>query len=366
MNALVPNRIRVVLADDSSFVRKVFARVLGKEADIEVVGEASDGAEAFELCRRLTPDVMLLDLQMPVRDGLSTLEALRHLRCPTRVVVVSASTQRGAEVTLNALEKGAFDFIDKAARSTMQLHELGSELLEKVRSAGLRRDGAPVAKASPALDPRAAAPEVLVVGASTGGPLALAALLAGLPSDFNVPVVVVQHIPASYVPPLASRLSRAATRPAEPVRPGQKLEAGKIYLAFGKHESELYRTEGSLAVVWRRADPGTPHVPSVDSLFHSAARVCGPRAWGALLTGMGRDGAEGLLAIRNAGGFTVAQDEATSAVWGMPKVACELGAAYAVLAIHALGPFLGEQHRSVVQPGSEVRPIRKEAPCAQR
>lgn len=334
--------IRVLVVDDSPFVRKAFTRVLADAPDVKVVGEAGDGREALAEVERLSPDVVLLDLGMPVLDGLATLRELKRRSPGTAVVVVSAATQKGASATFEALESGALDFVDKAAVTAMRLHELGGELLQKIRAVRSPAPRpAPVAPAvhSPGLY---APPEVLVVGASTGGPAALRELVHGLTAGFPAPVVVVQHIPASFLAPLAERLGDGAPMPVRIALPGEPLQANCVYLPESGRNAELERRRGALVLVRKNAPPGEPHVPSIEALFRSAAAVCGERAWGVLLTGMGEDGAGGLRAIRQTGGLTVAQDEATSAVFGMPRAAIELGAAAAVLPIGSIARFLGD------------------------
>ena len=333
-------KIRVVLADDSSFARRALARVLSEAGDIQVVGFASNGEEALALCSAQQPDVMLLDLSMPVLSGLGTLARLRALPHPPRVVVVSAGAQAGAEETLDALEQGAFDFVDKSSVPQMQIYDLGAELLGKVRAAaqvGIRIQ--PLRRPSPSGRWGYGPPPVVVMGASTGGPLALRTLLSQLPADFPAPLVVAQHIAATYVPALAHRLAEACALPVQLARWNAPLGHG-IHVLPATANSELRIREGKLELT-KKAPGQSLYVPTIDVLFASAARAC-PGAWGVLLTGMGRDGAEGLLALREGGGLTVAQDARTCAVYGMPRAADELNAASAVLPVHAIASFLCE------------------------
>ncbi|MBL9038992.1 MAG: chemotaxis protein CheB, partial [Archangium sp.] len=183
-------------------------------------------------------------------------------------------------------------------------------------------------------------PEVLVIGASTGGPPALMAVLSGLPENFPAPILVVQHISDAFVEALVHRLDQLSPLPVGFAEPGARLEPGRIVFFRGGANAELVRRDGALTYLRQPAPPNTPHVPSVDALFLSAAQVCGARAWAVLLTGMGRDGAEGMLSIRRAGGFTVAQDQATSVVWGMPRAAFELGGASVLAPLHSITPSL--------------------------
>jgi two-component system chemotaxis response regulator CheB len=293
------------------------------------------------MCRELKPDVLLLDLEMPVLDGHGVLEHLRTEMPEIAAVVVSAAAQRGAHATLAALEEGAFDFVDKASVPCMQMHELAAEVVGKIRAAAASRrkrsNGNAVAPTG-AFGP----PELLVIGASTGGPLALMSLLSRIPAGFPAAVGVVQHMPSSFMPALAERIGQSAALRCRAADAREELEPGTISFFHGGRDMTVVRRDGRLFAVPRNPAPGTPHVPSVNALFHSAAETCGARAWGVLLTGMGNDGADGLLSIHRAGGLTVAQDESTCAVYGMPRAAVELGAAFAVLPLHEITRYLCE------------------------
>jgi two-component system chemotaxis response regulator CheB len=336
------SRTRVMVVDDSAFVRRALARVLGQDPDLELVGEADNGETALAMTGVLSPDVVLLDLGLPERDGLSVLAELRAHHPSVAVIVVAANASAISERGQQALALGALRCVDKSTVSSMELHALGSELLASIREVHARRSQAVPAEAEPQR------PGILVVGASTGGPSALQRLVTGLGRDFPAPVVIVQHMPGSILPQLAQRLS------AELPTPGQRLVAGSIYLAPGGRDACVVRDANGLRIIARPPNPAAPHVPGVDALFHSAAEACGSGAWGVLLTGMGRDGAVGLAAIRSAGGLTVAQDAASSAVWGMPRAAFELRAARHVLALEHIAPFL----RSAVLAEEVSRPER--------
>lgn len=331
--------ISTLLVDDSLFARRALKRMLSKEEGIAIVGEASDGKEALELSRELAPEVIVLDVEMPVLDGLGVLEALSQEADPPAVVVVSGAARADAELTIRALELGAFDFVDKSAVSAMELHMLAGEIAAKVRAAAAFRRRAAARRRSPedlALGP----PEIVVVGASTGGPQALFRILGELPADFPAPVAVVQHIPPNFLPPLLERITEKTRLSVREGLSGETLRPGEVVFAGGKKNLEVVRKGDGLLLVQREAAPGTPHVPSIDALFASAAKACERRAWGVLLTGMGRDGAEGLLEIRRRGGWTIAQDETTSAVYGMPRAAVALGAAAEILPLPAIGKHL--------------------------
>jgi len=331
--------IATLLVDDSPFARRALRRVLSSEPGIEVVGEAGDGAQALELVRKVAPDVVVLDLDMPVLDGLGVLEALSREIDPPAVVVVSSAARPDAELAIRALEYGAFDLVDKTTVSAMELHALGGEVASKIRAAAAFRRRALGRAASPESS-GILLPELVVIGASTGGPQALFQILGDLPSDFPAPVAVVQHIPTSFLQPLIERIAEKTPLSVREGVAAEALRPGEVVFAGGKKNLEVVRKGDSLILVQRDAPPDTPHVPSIDALFASAARACEARVWGVLLTGMGRDGAEGLLEIRRRGGWTIVQDETTSAVYGMPKAAVALGAAAEILPLPAIGKHL--------------------------
>lgn len=331
--------LRVLLVDDSLFARRALRRMLSKEEGIEIVGEAGNGQEALERAQELAPDVIVLDLEMPVLGGLGVLDALAEQNDPPAVVVVSGAAHGDAELTIEALDRGAFDFVDKSAVSSMELHMLADEISTKIRAAAAFRRRA-AARLLSSRESGAGLPEVLVMGASTGGPQALFKILGELPADFPIPIAVVQHIPSNFLGPLLERISEKTQLKVSEGTSGDALLPGHVVFGGGKKNLEIVRRGSGLSLVQREAEPGTSHVPSVDALFLSAAKACGPRTWGVLLTGMGRDGAEGLLEIRKNGGWTIAQDETTSAVYGMPRAAVALGAAAEILPLPAIGKQL--------------------------
>lgn len=334
--------IKVMVVDDSAFVRKALQRIFDEEPDIEVVASASSGAEAIEKAVSLNPDVITLDILMPGMDGIETLKALME-RHPTPVLMLSQLTKEGAELTLKALELGAMDFVDKSAAGVMDFFVLAKEIRTKVRSiAGSR----PVRMAGrqEALVSRKArgACDIVAVGASTGGPLALQILLSKFPRDIDFGLVVVQHMPHGFTGPLAKRLdsicniSVKEAEEGDSVMPGTALIApAGLHMTVKKSRTALETGhDGSKGFVKLDLEPlDSLHRPSIDVLFNSAARQFGERSIGVILTGMGSDGANGLGAIKETGGYTIAQDEGTSAIFGMPRVAIERGFAEAVLPI---------------------------------
>ena len=350
------NTIRVVVADDSPFIRRLVASYLTPALGFDVVGQAGDGIEAVDAVHRLQPDVLTLDLEMPEMDGLEALRTIMQTR-PTPVVAISGVSGKGATRTLQALDVGAVDFILKFSPGVVvDPQTLANEIVAKVRLAagiqvvrllGRTRDtiANKAAAAPPAEDsgrPSAGLlPGLIVIGASTGGPMALRQLLGELPASFRAPVVVVQHIPAFFTSVLAAQLNRYCQLPVREAEEGEILAPGVVYVAPGGYHF-LLETGLRIHLQKGQETPGQ-HCPSIDVTMESAARLLGARIAGVLLSGMGADGAAGLLTIRRLGGRTFAQDESTSVVFGMPKRAIELGAAMTVSTPAAIGATLARE-----------------------
>jgi len=334
-----PARIRVLVADDSPVFREALAQLVGGEADFEVVGVAADGDEAAAAARRLRPDVVTMDLHMPDADGYSGIARIMA-EAPTPILVLTATPTESAG--FKALSLGALDILEKPPPGT-DLRVYGHVLRTRLRLlAGVKvirhvrglRTGARRAAARPGLGKR----EVVVLGASLGGPRALAQILRALPGDLPVPLAVVQHMAEGFTEGLAHWLAQETTLEVLTAADRDVLKPGRVLLApTGRH---LVLADGYV----RLSDdpPEGTFRPSVNVLFASAARVYGPRACGVLLTGMGRDGADGLRRMKEAGAFTVAQDEGSSAVFGMPRAAIELGVVDRVLALEEIGPAIAE------------------------
>jgi two-component system, chemotaxis family, protein-glutamate methylesterase/glutaminase len=329
-------KIRVLVVDDSPFMRRAVQRMLEPSPDLDVVGAACDGREAVEQVKRLRPDVVVLDIVMPEVDGLEAIREIMEV-APTPILVLSTETRPGTEVTLRALERGAVDFISKGAAGTrMDIYDLAPILREKVRViAGSRvRPSVPPASqertaaarrvetAGVTLSP-AAPYDVVVVGASTGGPRALATLLAALPADFPAGILLAQHMPAGFTATLAERLDRRSRLTVREAVDGMRIEPGVALLGVGGRHLEVERGADGLVARVRRPQGDVPHSPSVDVLFTSAVEAAGSRAIGVVLTGMGNDGARGLAAIRQAGGRTLAESEESAVIFGMPRAARE-------------------------------------------
>lgn len=330
------NQIKVLVVDDSPTMRALIARQLAEDPDICVVGEAGDPLEARAAIKALNPDVVTLDIEMPNMSGLDFLERLMRLR-PTPVVMVSTLTQRGAEATIQALELGAVDCVGKPAG--VHTGEF-SQLVEKVRVAARARvrDGGAAAAPAVADFPYTAAAEVVAFGASTGGVEALLTVLRTFPTSCP-PTVITQHMPANFTTSFAARMDRTCAPRVTEAVDGAPLLSGHVYLApGGPTHLKVVRSGARLICRLEQGDPVSGHRPSVDVLFKSVAGLGARRAIGAILTGMGRDGAEGLRAMRDAGAVTFGQDEATCVVFGMPRAAAELGAVERQLPLERIGP----------------------------
>jgi two-component system chemotaxis response regulator CheB len=322
-------KIRVLIVDDSRFVRQAVARMLNASPDIEVVGQAADGRQGIEKARELRPDVVTLDVQMPHMGGLETLERLMA-EAPVPVLLLSQLTSEGADVTLRGLELGALDFVDKStAQGQMNLLSLAEELRMKVRAlAGSPRRAKstePLAEAHVAI-PRGATPALAVaIGTSTGGPTALQAVIPRLPRNFAAAVLVVQHIPVGFTRYLADRLAQRSALPVAEARDREAVLPGRVLVAPGGLHMRLVQRGDAVEVRLDEEPRSSLHRPSADVLMSSVAEVFGSRSLGVVLTGMGTDGAEGLAAIRKAGGRTLAESEETCVIYGMPRAAIEAG-----------------------------------------
>lgn len=326
-------KLRVLVVDDSAFMRSAIARLLESDSRFEVVGQAKDGQDAVRLAAELRPDVMTMDFNMPGLDGVAATRAIMK-SAPVPIVMLSAHTVEGAEATLGSLSAGAVDFVTKpdgevSVNLSRVKEELIAKLLTSVRSN--LRGWAPAA-ALPDSQPSSrrarllarslpSGRKVIGVGASTGGPAALVRLMPRLAIDHDVTVIVVQHLPAGYTKALARQLSEVTSYPVTEAEAGERMETGRAYVAPG--DFHLRISAGRFELDQSAPEHGVR--PAVDPLFQSIGRQYGARGVGVLLTGMGRDGALGLAAIKAAGGVTLAQDEATSVVYGMPRAAVQMG-----------------------------------------
>lgn len=325
--------IRVLVVDDSATMRALIRAALGRRPDLEVVGEAGDPLEARQAIRALNPDVITLDVEMPNMNGLEFLERLMRLR-PMPVVMVSTLTQRGADATLAALELGAVDCVGKPTN----LHDDSFERLADTVAAAARARPVRHEGGAPAAPVETCSPggSIVALGASTGGVEALLTVLSAFPANCP-PTVITQHMPPNFTTSFAARLDRVCAPTVSEATDGAELRPGHVYIApGGLRHLEVRRLGERMSCRLSAGDPVTGHRPSVDVLFRSVAAAAASRAVGALLTGMGRDGALGLLEMRRAGAVTIGQDESTCVVFGMPRAADEIGAVERQLPLHRI------------------------------
>lgn len=334
-------KIRVLVVDDSTIIRRLVTDILSSDPEIDVVGTAPDGQVALAKLAALAPDVVTLDIEMPVMDGLETLVNLRktHPRLP--VIMFSTLTASGAVATLDALARGATDYVTKPANVgsvTEAMEHVRSLLIPKIKALARSSQpssigpqlAAPQRSALGALPPSAKPnipPKVVGIGISTGGPNALAELLPRLPAKLPVPVVIVQHMPPIFTKHLAERLNSVSAVKVVEATDGEPLLGGWVYLAPGGHHLEVIATNRQLQAKIVDTPPENSCRPAVDVLFRSLAKACGATALGCILTGMGRDGLKGCEALAQTGARIFVQDQATSVVWGMPGAVAEAGLA---------------------------------------
>lgn len=342
--------VRVLVVDDSALFRRLVADVLSAEPGIEVVGVAPTGRIALAKIPDVAPDLVTLDVEMPDLDGLATLAEMQRHFPEIPVVMLSSLTERAAAVTLDALALGAADYVTKpSARNLDGARErLRSELVPKIRAIAMTRRAASLPSRSPAARARApidlsrggpapATPVlVLGVGASTGGPAALARLLSALPSDFPIPILIVQHMPPVFTRLLAQRLGAEAQLPIREAIPDAELLPGEVWIAPGDHHLAVARHGSQVRLRLHQGAPENFCRPSVDVLFRSLARTYGAGLLAVILTGMGQDGCRACREIWERGGRIIAQDETTSVVWGMPGAVVRAGLADCVLPLDEL------------------------------
>lgn len=344
--------IRVLVVDDSPFIRRLISDWIKSEPDLELAGTANDGFEAVSRAIELKPDVVTLDVEMPQCDGLSALRQLMS-KYPVPVIMVSSITTQGAEATLQALEIGAVDFVTKPqGASSLKVLSAKDELLAKIRAVtgaklgsreGACRISPPSAVTLPNTD------KVVLVASSTGGPSALSKFFHTLPKGFPATMLIVQHMPVGFTKSLAARLDAVGAMPCREAVDGDPILAGHAYLAPGGQHMEvgphntLKLTDGAQMHGVR---------PAADVLFLTAAHAYGARCLGVVLTGMGKDGAQGALAVRKAGGYVFGQDEGTCTIYGMPRAAMEAGAVDSELPLQDIGPGLVSKLSEVLRHAS--------------
>ena len=347
--------IRVLICDDSSVMRRLIKTALNGDPQIDVVFEARNGKEAVENLYDVHPDIILMDVEMPIMDGIDAVRAIRKRSHQVPIVMCSSLTTHGGEATLDALDAGANDFVAKpVAKGKVEnaLHQLELELIPKLKALvpkaapPAHRNSAPATNSAMAgrkvLDGNPAAPiqlgPAVVVGVSTGGPAALSTFVSGIQASCKAPIAITQHMPAEFMAPLANRLASHSPFPVEVAQDGMEFSAGKIYLAPGDFHLCFKRDKFSVACSLNKGPKENSCRPAVDTMFRSAAGVFGSSCLGIVLTGMGADGKSGSQAIKSQGGKVFVQDEASSVVWGMPGAVAQSGLADRILPLADVAP----------------------------
>ena len=364
-------KIRVLIVDDSVVIRRLVTDILTGDPGIEVAGVAANGRIALEKIPQVNPDIVILDVEMPEMDGLQALKLLRKGYPRLPVIMFSTLTERGASTTMDALALGANDYVAKPANvgsAALGMERVRQDLIPKIKALcgvrePLRLSAAP--SAAPALmnakrSPRAAHHgqqriDIVAIGVSTGGPNALAELMPGFPSGFPVPIVIAQHMPPIFTRFLADRLNGKTELTVREGIAGAELRAGEAWIAPGDYHMVLGKTAIGARIELQQEPPENSCRPAVDMLFRSVAKVYGAASLAVILTGMGQDGYRGCELIYNAGGQILAQDEASSVVWGMPRFVAQAGLADSVLPLKQIA---GEIIRRVAA-GREAAPGRK-------
>ena len=346
-------KIRVIVVDDSALVRSLLSEIINRQRDMECIGTANDPLVAREMIRELNPDVITLDVEMPRMDGIDFLGRLMRLR-PMPVVMISTLTERGAEVTMKALELGAIDFVAKPRVGLASgLNDLAAQIVDKIRVAAVaqvrrapERDAAPAgggaAHASApaaALLGRLSTEKLICIGASTGGTEAIKEVLVQMPAD-SPAIVITQHMPPGFTTSFAARLNGLCQITVKEAVNGERILPGHAYIAPGGTQFHVARSGANYVAVVDDGPPVNRHKPSVEVLFKSAAAVVGRNAFGIMLTGMGNDGAAAMREMKDAGSYNYVQDEATCIVFGMPREAIAHGAADEVLPLGQIAPAL--------------------------
>ncbi|RXT15133.1 chemotaxis response regulator protein-glutamate methylesterase [Ammoniphilus sp. CFH 90114] len=357
-------KIRVLVVDDSAFMRKVISDILSQDPWIEVIDKARNGLEGIEKVKKLSPDVVTMDVEMPTMNGL---EALEHLmkHHPLPVIMLSSLTHEGATETIKALELGAVDFIPKPSGSiSLDIHKVEDQIIAKVKAAaGAKLNKHPISSFTPTREkgnekvrsdltlikkrvtPNPDLPNLILIGTSTGGPKALQIVLTSLPAHIPAAVLIVQHMPPGFTKSLSQRLDTLSALHVTEAEDGMDLKVGSVYIAPGDYHMELKRRNtGQFYIGLNQTEPKAGHRPSVDALFESAALLDLPSTYVVVMTGMGSDGTRGLKALKSVSGCKqiIAEDESTCVVFGMPKSAIASGNVDTVLPLSKIGPYLAE------------------------
>jgi two-component system chemotaxis response regulator CheB len=348
------NKIRVLIVDDSSFMRMAIRSILGKDPGIEIVGVAVNGADGVSKAAALRPDIITMDIEMPVMDGLTALKEIMR-STPTRVIMVSTLTREGAAATFDALELGATDYVSKStAESGAEHNAFRDELLLKVKGAasnmlgsrppartanGRGQAGEPVRAKGPSIRP-----EFVAIGASTGGPVAIQEVLSRIPANFKLGIVVAIHMPKAFTGPFAERINKKCPLPVKEAADGDIIIPGQVLIAPGGRHMTLQRKAAGIAVQTMPIEtyPRYVYIPSIDLMMTSLTEATKGPLLGVILTGMGNDGLKGMQQIKEKGGFTLVQDKATSTIYGMPKACVDAGIADEILPLDQIGAEIGK------------------------
>lgn len=358
------SQVRVAVVDDSTFIRKAITRMLDDDPQIDVVGSAGSGEELLTHFEHWRPDVVTLDLDMPGMGGLATLDRVRALRA-TPVIILSTHSGKGAPLTIEALHRGATDFIDKQCYSLVDFEALRGVLVDKIfqvtgreRQVELTETEVEAAEQTVAelthreggMDKIPVAYDLIVIGASTGGPPILQEILEGIGDSVPVPIVIVQHMPIGFTQAFAERLNAYLPLQVSEAQPSEHLLSDSVYIAPAGMHLRMRRKDSELYAELSPHPNDLAHIPSIDVLFESAARTAGRRTIAALLTGMGRDGARGMAALKHRGAYTFCQDESSCVVFGMPRAALALNAVDEIATPQNMGQRIHELvTRAVVQ-----------------
>lgn len=348
------NKVRVLIVDDSSFMRMAIRSILSKDPEIEIIGVAANGAEGVSKAASLKPDIITMDVEMPVMDGLTALKEV--MRCsPTRVIMVSTLTREGATATFDALELGAIDYVSKSTtESGVEHNAFRDELLLKVKGAvsnifgsrhaaitanGKGHAGEPVRTKGPAIKP-----EFIAIGASTGGPIAIQEVLSRIPSNLKHGIMVAIHMPKAFTGPFAERINKKCLLPVKEASDGDLLLPGRVLIAPGGRHITLQRKAGGITVQTMPIEsyPRYVYIPSIDLMMASLVEAAKLPLLGVILTGMGNDGLKGMQQIKEKGGLTLVQDKATSTIYGMPKACVDAGIADEILPLDQIGAEIGK------------------------
>lgn len=336
--------INVLVADDSVFMRILIKDILEEDKGINVVAQAKDSKEALEMCKLYKPNVVLMDMNMGEYDGIYGVKKIME-HCPTPIIILSAMGNTDMAPVMEALSLGAIDYLNKPASNNSNIREVGLPLIEKVKEAAqinLKKDTkmAPSINVNPHSFTEQLNYDVIVIGSSTGGPTAVEKVIMNLPGNLTIPVLIAQHMPSNFVPSFANRLDALTPLSVSMARKDDVVEKGKILIAPGSRNVVVRRENSKVIIDYTNQRYKDFNFPSVTGLMNSVAEVYGGRCIGVILTGMGKDGVDGMRAINEAGGYTIAQSEETCVVYGMPRAAVEEGVIKQVVPLNEIGGFL--------------------------